>query len=158
MKNCGFTLLEIIIVIIIVGVLASLALPRLFSTVEDARLAEAWTSVSSIRHAMERYYMMNNGSYQGISVGSSLGRGACGDSDWSALGIPDPACSPNAHFGYQVVGEPMSDKDSYYIYVSRNSRDCSDCGTDSTFMIKYTATGITTCGYGRYIGRYPSCP
>ena len=40
-RKKGVTLLEIIIVVIIIGVLASLALPRLFSTVEFSRSAEA---------------------------------------------------------------------------------------------------------------------
>ena len=44
----GFTLLEIIIVIIIVGVLASLALPRFFSTVEYSRSTEALASLTSV--------------------------------------------------------------------------------------------------------------
>ena len=56
-KNSGFTLLEIIIVIIIVGVLASLALPRFFRTVEYSRSAEALTNIAAIRQSIERCYL-----------------------------------------------------------------------------------------------------
>ena len=52
-RKKGFTLLEIIIVVIIVGVLASLALPRLFSTVEYSRSTEALAAIGSMRSAMD---------------------------------------------------------------------------------------------------------
>ena len=48
-KKSGFTLLEIIIVIIIVGVLASLALPRLFSTIEYSRSTEALSYLGQLK-------------------------------------------------------------------------------------------------------------
>ena len=59
MNRKGFTLLELIIVIVIVGVLASLALPRLFSVIEGSRATEALSTIASIRSAMERCYLMN---------------------------------------------------------------------------------------------------
>ena len=86
----GFTLLEIIIVIIIVGVLASLALPRFFNLIEFSRSTEALTNIGAIRQAMERCYLMNNGKY-----------GPCTK---SKLDIDDPDTSPNAHFTYDASG------------------------------------------------------
>ncbi len=56
-KKSGFTLLEIIIVIIIVGILASLALPKFFSTVEYSRSTEALTSITTLRQSLERCYI-----------------------------------------------------------------------------------------------------
>lgn len=54
MNKKGFTLIEIIVVIIIIGVLASLALPRLFSTVDSSKAAEALRIAPAIREAAER--------------------------------------------------------------------------------------------------------
>ena len=48
---------EIIIVVIIVGVLASLALPKFFSTVEFSRAQEALSSLATVRGGLERYYV-----------------------------------------------------------------------------------------------------
>ena len=52
----GFTLLELIIVVIIIGVLASLALPQYFKVVEKARVAEAVSILSVLRGSQVRYY------------------------------------------------------------------------------------------------------
>lgn len=54
----AFTLLEIVIVIIIIGVLASLALPKLFGMVESSRSAEALASFATLRREIERCYLM----------------------------------------------------------------------------------------------------
>ena len=112
----GFTLLEIVIVIIIIGVLASLALPRLFSVVEGARAAEALATISTIRASMERCYLMNNGSYAQTDINR-----ACRLLDarygWKGnfLDIEDPRLAPNAHFIYNVA----SHANGYRIWVER---------------------------------------
>ena len=52
----GFTLLELIVVIIIIGVLASLGLPQFFKTVEKGRMAEGTSLLGTLRAAQLRYY------------------------------------------------------------------------------------------------------
>ncbi|MFH0839147.1 MAG: prepilin-type N-terminal cleavage/methylation domain-containing protein, partial [Candidatus Omnitrophota bacterium] len=47
----GFTLLEVLMVVIIIGVLATLAIPQYTKTVEKARAAEAYSNLGTIRKA-----------------------------------------------------------------------------------------------------------
>jgi type IV pilus assembly protein PilE len=116
--NHGFTLVEIIIVIIIVGVLASLALPRFFSTVEYSRSTEALTNLSAIRQAMERCYLQRS-SFVNCRA-------------FANLDLEDPGSSPNSHFIYSFVGGGGAN--NFNIRATRNTRDGGD-GTSQVSLI-----------------------
>jgi prepilin-type N-terminal cleavage/methylation domain-containing protein len=58
----GFTLIELIIVIVIIGMLALVALPRYLSNIQNARRGEAISTMRSIRDALQAEYA-RNGSY-----------------------------------------------------------------------------------------------
>jgi len=68
----GFTLVELIIVIIIVGILASIGLSQYNKVVEKSRAAEARMILGTLRSAQIAEYM-ENGAYV---VAASLGVGA----------------------------------------------------------------------------------
>ena len=76
MFNRGFTLLEVLIVVIIIGILASIALLQYTATIEKASSGEAMINLGAIRVALDRYWYQN-GSVPTVS-------------NFSALDIDDP--------------------------------------------------------------------
>jgi len=62
----GFTLIELIVVIIIVGILAAMGISQYSLTVEKSRLAEAKIRIGAMRQLAYDYYL-NNGTFVGIA-------------------------------------------------------------------------------------------
>ena len=55
-KKNGFTLVELAVVVVIIGVLAAFAVPRFRSSVERSKAAEAFNYLSAVQAAQERYH------------------------------------------------------------------------------------------------------
>ena len=52
----GFTLVELAVVVVIIGVLAAFGVPRFLQAVERSKASEAFAYLSAVRTAQERYH------------------------------------------------------------------------------------------------------
>ncbi len=58
----GFTILELLIVIVIIGILATIALPKYIGVREDANIAVSKSNIKSLQTGIERY-LLDKGLY-----------------------------------------------------------------------------------------------
>ncbi|MDD5692579.1 MAG: prepilin-type N-terminal cleavage/methylation domain-containing protein [Candidatus Omnitrophica bacterium] len=134
----GFTLVELIVVIIIVGILAAVGLTQYSKTVEKGRVAEAKKVLGVMRqHGWDRY--MEVGSFSDQWEGWDINPDNSG-------GIPY-SCRSSHYFYYRVSGEGASG-------FTGTATRCTSLGKSPqgssayTITINVTPTGDTWGGTG----------
>lgn len=150
LHSSGFTILEIMIVVVIIGVLASLALPKFYGMVERTRSVEAITVLQEMRMAMERCYISSM-TYNGCAAKVSA------DLNVLLTGV-------NHHF---ALSGTTSGPNTWAIILNRNTHELAtpDPGTASINCSPYfggggpskmvacqNASGFSIMGGGFYEG------
>ncbi len=67
-KHSGFTLIEVMVVILIIGVLAALVVPKVMSRPDEARITAAKQDIATISQALN-LYKLDNGRYPNTEQG-----------------------------------------------------------------------------------------
>ena len=75
-NRSGFTLIEMLIVIIILGILAMVIIPQITVSQEDAKISALKTNLAGIRSAIEIYYAQHGNTYPGVVDSGLTGGGA----------------------------------------------------------------------------------
>lgn len=128
----GFTLLELLMVVIIIAILAALALPGYFRAVEKARTAEATIAMGQVRGAVQRYCVQ-----YGIPPTPAQ--------NFTVLDIENPNTAANRQFTYAwpaagfVCGPPMT-----FTAFTATRRAPSPCAGSTVIMNDPPLAGITS--------------
>ncbi|MEX2672410.1 MAG: type II secretion system protein [Phycisphaeraceae bacterium] len=66
-RQAGFTLVEILIVVVILGILAAIVIPQFTSASESAKASSLTSQLQTIRSQLQLYQIQHNGSYPTIA-------------------------------------------------------------------------------------------
>jgi len=125
-KKSGFTLVELLIVIVILGVMIALALPRFLQTIEKSRSLEAVRKLGQIREAMDRCYQGSNNT------------NSCALTN---LDADDPSGDANSHFTYSLTTNAASP--TMYTIVALRSTELDGGNNAANLTLREDYNGMT---------------
>lgn len=79
----GFTLVEILIVVVILGILAAIVVPQFTNAANESRVGNVATQVATIESQLELYAARNNGTYPTLAELNAAA--ANGEAGWSVM-------------------------------------------------------------------------
>lgn len=129
----GFTLVELLVVVGVFAILASIAIPYYVSDVHKGQRADATTSLRDLANRLERYYSENN-TYATATIGA---------------GVPATDVLPQAATkqGYYTLSFASQSATAYVIQATRaaggpleNDTECGDYTLSSTDVRSVTGT------------------
>lgn len=84
-KFRGFTLIEILVVVLILGILASVVIASVWKTQEETQAKVTFSELKKVRRHLEAYYIFARGRYPTISAG---------DGTWGEIVSPEFLSAP----------------------------------------------------------------
>jgi len=141
----GFTLIELMITVVIIGILAAIAYPAYTKYTMQSRRSDAYTALSQLSNNLEKFYSQCNGYTSDITTAGgincqtpTLGLGASGNqspNQYYSLTITTSSAAGAPPAGYLITATAQG--------LQTNDTDCRTLTLDSTGAKKAKNSGGT---------------
>ncbi len=109
-RQSGFTLVEILIVVVILGILAAIVIPQFTNASESAKASSLISQLQTIRSQLELYQVQHNGDYPDLSSNwDQMTKKTDVDGDVDADGSGDPDVYKYGPYLQQSPNNPFED-------------------------------------------------
>jgi type IV pilus assembly protein PilE len=110
-RSRGFTLIELMVVVVIATILLSIAIPSYMAQIRQSRRVEARTAILDLAGREERFFSTNSAAY--TAAAASLGYAGLPSavgSGYYSVSVCSPACAPSAvpAPSYAVIATPVA--------------------------------------------------
>jgi prepilin-type N-terminal cleavage/methylation domain-containing protein len=106
-RSSGFTLVEVLIVVVILSVLAATIIPQFASSTTDAQVAALQFNLNSIRSQIELYEVHHSGAVPALTSGALPQLTSATDANGN-LGTAGPTFPYGPYIQSQMPAEPFS--------------------------------------------------
>ena len=146
--NRAYTLIELLMVVVVLGIITALAVPQYYLKVERAQVSEVTSVLSAVRQGEKAYYLENRVYLEVPNIDlESLARNA----DWAKIGIENPnigLSSGARKFSYNVI---VNNSTIPPTFIARAQR----IGAYRSITNPYSASCITLDQDGVFAGAKP---
>ena len=142
MKKQGFTLIELMVVIVIMGILAAVAVPKLFGMIAKSKASEVGPAAGTYVKLQDAYVAES-----GTKVGT-----------WTTIGYNMPASKNFTYTGPMEADATLEGLSATIGWQAQNNAKLNDCNKNSAWTIKVAEAGNSDATKGSPIAYTAEVP